>query len=74
MAAHKFVISFSFGVELRESSTRAALHVLYIGAFALMSVLGISIGIVISEAATEGGAYTASTATCNGLYPVRKKK
>ncbi len=66
MAAHKFVISFSFGLELTESGTRKALHVIYISTFAAMSALGIGIGIAISESAAEGKTYVLTTATLQG--------
>ncbi len=57
VAAHKFVIAFSFGMELMEASSSIKLHVVYVSSFALMSVLGIAIGTGVTEASTESDAY-----------------
>ncbi len=61
VAAHKFVISFSFGLELFESHTRIALHVIYMSAFASMSAFGILIGIAVSESLSESTQYIKAT-------------
>lgn len=66
MAAHKFVIAFSFGLELHESRTMKALHVLYMLGFAAMSGLGVGIGLGISASQAEGRTYTLIVATFQG--------
>ena len=53
VATHKFVISFSVGLELATSGTRTALHVMYMTTWALASPIGIAIGIAISEGKGE---------------------
>jgi len=62
VAAHKFVISFCFGMELVNGRTPALLHTIYITVFALVSPLGIGIGLAVSEGATEERGYELSTA------------
>lgn len=57
VAAHKFVISFCVGVELLSSKTRMLLVIVYVGTFAIVSPIGIGIGIALahSSANTAGG-------------------
>ncbi|XP_066151410.1 zinc transporter ZIP1-like [Euwallacea fornicatus] len=49
IATHKLVIGFCVGIELVTSKTKAMLVVLYIGTFAVVTPLGIGIGIIISD-------------------------
>lgn len=49
IATHKLVIAFCVGVELAVSHTKAVLLIIYIGTFALVSPLGIGVGIALSE-------------------------
>lgn len=49
IATHKFVIGFCVGIELVTSKTKLMLLILYIGTFALVTPLGIGIGILLSE-------------------------
>jgi len=62
IAAHKFVISFCFGMEMANNRAPPLLHTLYIMAFALMTPLGIGIGLAVSEGATQERGYELSTA------------
>ncbi|XP_031357279.1 zinc transporter ZIP1-like isoform X1 [Photinus pyralis] len=57
IATHKLVIAFCVGVELAVSHTKAVLLIIYIGTFALVSPLGIGVGIALSESGdgTEEG-------------------
>ncbi|KAJ8915831.1 hypothetical protein NQ315_004644 [Exocentrus adspersus] len=48
VATHKLVIGFCVGVELVTSKTRGLLILLYIGTFAIVTPIGIGIGILLS--------------------------
>ncbi|XP_076662670.1 zinc transporter ZIP1-like isoform X3 [Andrena cerasifolii] len=61
VAAHKFVIAFCIGVELIASNTRTYLSVIYVCTFAVVSPLGIGIGMCL----VGGGSAAAS-----GILPV----
>lgn len=54
VAAHKFVISFCVGVELLSSKTKMLLVLLYVGTFAVVTPIGIGIGIALAHS-TAGG-------------------
>ncbi|XP_015589928.1 zinc transporter ZIP1 [Cephus cinctus] len=58
VAAHKFVIAFCIGVELITSKTKLYLSVIYICTFAVVSPLGIGIGMLL----VGGGSAAASGA------------
>ncbi|XP_059471087.1 zinc transporter ZIP1-like isoform X3 [Neocloeon triangulifer] len=58
VAAHKFVIAFCVGVELLVSNTSFLLVVLSVGVFAIVTPLGIGIGIAV----TSGESFSAETA------------
>lgn len=49
IATHKLVIAFCVGVELVSSKTKTMLVILYIGTFAVVTPLGIGIGIILSD-------------------------
>lgn len=49
VAAHKLVISFCIGVELVNIGTKAWLSIVYVVTFAIVSPIGIGIGILLSE-------------------------
>ncbi|XP_076264511.1 zinc transporter ZIP1-like [Rhynchophorus ferrugineus] len=49
IATHKLVIGFCVGVELVSSKTKTLLVLLYIGTFAVVTPLGIGIGIILSN-------------------------
>ncbi|CAH0548124.1 unnamed protein product [Brassicogethes aeneus] len=49
IGTHKFVIAFCVGVELATSKTKTALLLLYIGLFAIVTPLGIGLGIILSD-------------------------
>lgn len=53
---HKCIIVFSLSVKLVQSAVRPAWVAAYIGLFALMSPLGIAIGIGVMEAQLAAGA------------------
>lgn len=61
VAAHKFVIAFCIGVELIASNTRRYLSVIYVCTFAVVSPLGIAIGMLL-----VGG----ESAAASGILPV----
>lgn len=61
VAAHKFVIAFCIGVELIASNTRWYLSVIYVCTFAVVSPLGIGIGMFL-----VGG----ESAAASGILPV----
>ncbi|XP_031826805.1 zinc transporter ZIP3 isoform X3 [Nomia melanderi] len=61
VAAHKFVIAFCIGVELIASKTRQYLSIIYVCTFAVVSPLGIAIGMFL-----VGGGSAASS----GILPV----
>lgn len=53
IAAHKLVIAFCVGLELIAGGTRTALTVVYMVVFALVTPIGIAIGIIITEGTDE---------------------
>lgn len=57
ISAHKLVIAFCIGVELIASQTKTWLSVIYITTFAIVSPLGIGIGMLLvgGEGATGAG-------------------
>ena len=55
VAIHKFVISFCMGLELRVVHTSLIFHVLYVFVFAIMSALGIGIGVLLALDKEEKG-------------------
>lgn len=62
VAAHKFIIAFCIGVELTTSRTRAVLSYVYVCMFAVVSPLGIGIGMILvggNSAAASGPAAVA---------------
>jgi zinc transporter 1/2/3 len=62
VAAHKFIIAFCIGVELTTSRTKAVLSYIYVCMFAVVSPLGIGIGMLLvggDSAATSGPAAVA---------------
>ncbi|XP_043101348.1 zinc transporter ZIP1 [Puntigrus tetrazona] len=54
---HKSIIVFSLSVKLVQSAVRPLWVVLYVSVFAVMSPLGIGIGIIVIEARLEAGAF-----------------
>lgn len=55
VSAHKLVLAFCVGVELIVARTRLSLAVLYVLTFAVVSPLGIGLGILISHGQSGGG-------------------
>lgn len=53
VSAHKLVIAFCIGVELVTNKTKKYLIILYVGLFAVVSPLGIGIGIGLSHSSTD---------------------
>lgn len=53
---HKSIIVFSLSVKLVQSEVKPLWVVLYVTVFAMMSPLGIGIGIIVIEAELEAGA------------------
>lgn len=60
VSAHKLVIAFCIGVELISNRTKTWLSVVYITTFAIVSPLGIGIGLILvgGEGATAAGVYS----------------
>lgn len=52
IATHKLVIAFCVGIELVSSRTRLPLFLVYLATFAIVTPLGIGLGIVLSEEAS----------------------
>ena len=66
VAAHKFVISFCIGLELHQAKTPMVLYVAYIIIFALVTPIGMGIGIAISTLQVSS-AYYVSVAVLQGI-------
>ncbi|XP_050353864.1 zinc transporter ZIP1-like [Nymphalis io] len=60
VSAHKLVIAFCIGVELIATRTKTWLAVVYITTFAIVSPMGIGIGLILvgGEGATAAGVYS----------------
>ncbi|XP_014371929.2 zinc transporter ZIP1 [Papilio machaon] len=60
VSAHKLVIAFCIGVELIATRTKTWLSVIYITTFAIVSPLGIGIGLILvgGQGATAAGVYS----------------
>lgn len=60
VSAHKLVIAFCIGVELLANRTKTWLSILYSTTFAIVSPMGIGIGILLvgGQGATAAGAYS----------------
>ena len=67
VATHKYVISFCVGLELTHARTRFVIYSIYMITYALMSVIGIAIGIGITNFASEGAAYLMTVAILQAL-------
>ncbi|XP_008487278.1 zinc transporter ZIP1-like, partial [Diaphorina citri] len=52
IATHKLVIAFCVGIELVSSRTKLPLVLVYVATFAIVTPLGIGLGIVLSEEAS----------------------
>ncbi|XP_014236656.1 zinc transporter ZIP1-like isoform X2 [Trichogramma pretiosum] len=75
VAAHKFIIAFCIGVELTTSKTRALFSYIYVCMFAVVSPLGIGIGMLLvggNSAAASGPAAVVLQGLASGtlLYVV----
>ena len=70
VATHKYVISFCVGLELYNADTPKLLYAAYILVFALMSSIGIAIGIVVTTVAED---HTDSYLMSIGVLQVRMK-
>jgi len=57
VATHKYVISFCVGLELCNARTRLLIYSAYMIIFAIMSPIGIGIGIIITSNSGTGSAY-----------------
>ncbi|XP_059471086.1 zinc transporter ZIP1-like isoform X2 [Neocloeon triangulifer] len=67
IATHKLVIAFCVGVELMNSGTRKCLLVLYVATFAIVSPLGIGIGIIVASNAENHSTLTPATVVLQGM-------
>ena len=67
VATHKFVISFCIGIELVSVGTPLAFFLTYIITYAVMTPIGIGIGLAVTELAdSDNIAYAAATGTLQG--------
>ena len=68
VATHKFVISFCMGIELVSAGTPLAFFLTYIITFAVMTPIGIGIGLAVTELAADSDhiGYVAATGTLQG--------
>ena len=68
VATHKFVISFCMGIELVSAGTPLPFFLTYIITFAVMTPLGIGIGLAVTELAADSDhiGYVAATGTLQG--------
>uniref|UniRef100_A0A8D8LI87 Zinc transporter ZIP1 n=1 Tax=Cacopsylla melanoneura TaxID=428564 RepID=A0A8D8LI87_9HEMI len=55
IATHKLVIAFCVGIELVSSRTKLPLVIVYVGTFAIVTPLGIGLGVLLSEEASAAG-------------------
>ena len=60
VASHKYVISFCVGLELYHADTPRMIYAAYTFVFALMSSIGIAIGIVITTISEDSPNYLAT--------------
>lgn len=60
VATHKLVIAFCIGLELAWSNTRRPVLVMYVATFAIVTPVGISIGMVLVQCGTGAGAVDGS--------------
>lgn len=61
VATHKLVIAFCIGLELAWSKTRRPVLVMYVATFAVVTPVGIAIGMVLVQCGGGGGAADGST-------------
>ena len=68
IAAHKFIVSFCIGLEIfLAKETPTVWYVIYMATFAAMTPLGIVIGTVVSENATDSDGYVIAVAVLQGM-------
>ena len=67
IAAHKFVMSFCVGLELYIAKTRFIIYAIYLLVFAIMSPIGIGIGIAITKMGDNETAYYICVAVLQAL-------
>lgn len=61
VATHKLVIAFCIGLELAWSKTRRPVLVMYVATFAIVTPIGIVIGMVLVQCGTAGGTVDGSS-------------
>ena len=68
VATHKFVISFCMAIELVSAGTPLPFFLTYIITFAVMTPIGIGIGLAVTELAADSDhiGYVAATGTLQG--------
>lgn len=67
VATHKYVISLCFGLELCNARTRLLIYSTYMITFAIMSPIGIGIGIIITSISGTGSTYFLVVAVLQAL-------
>lgn len=67
IATHKLVIGFCVGVELISTRTRLVLIFVYMATFAVVTPLGIGVGIALSNDGKEAGTNTVATVVLQGM-------
>jgi len=67
VATHKYVISFCVGLELCNARTRLLIYSAYMIVFAIMSPIGVGIGIIITSNSGQGSEYFLAVAILQAL-------
>ncbi|PNF30595.1 hypothetical protein B7P43_G06135 [Cryptotermes secundus] len=67
IATHKLVIGFCVGVELISTRTRLVLIFVYMATFAVVTPIGIGVGIALSNDGEEAGTNTVPTVVLQGM-------
>jgi zinc transporter 1/2/3 len=67
IATHKLVIGFCVGVELISTRTRLVLILVYMATFAVVTPIGIGVGIALSNDGEEAGTNTVATVVLQGM-------
>lgn len=67
IATHKLVIGFCVGVELISTRTRLLLILVYMATFAVVTPLGIGVGIALSNDGENAGTNTVATVVLQGM-------
>ena len=70
VATHKYVISFCVGLELYNAGTPKKVYAAYIMVYALMTSIGIAIGILVSNIAADNSSYLVTVGVLQVIYSI----